>query len=333
MWAYRQGRILRGAPIEPGERRDDHSRMDTGEAAEEPIPVAVIGLGDIAQKAYLPVLAALPGVDLHLVTRDRAVLDRLGDKYRIARRYGDLDALLRRGVRAAFVHAPTEAHVPIAARLLDAGVDVYVDKPLDYGIEGARRLVELAEARGRSLMVGFNRRYAPAYVDLLARPRELTILQKNREALPEAPRKTVFDDFIHVVDTLRFLTAGEVATVHIRTHVCEGMLHHVVLTLSGASFTAIGIMNRVSGSSEEILEVGGGNAKRQIFHLADVVDHRGAAALRRRSDWAPATRQRGIEAICSAFLDAVRAGATLSARDALATHELCERIVEHAAAQ
>ncbi|MDX6228755.1 MAG: hypothetical protein QOI76_2145, partial [Frankiales bacterium] len=32
--------------------------------------VAVIGLGDIARKAYLPVLAALPDVQLHLVTRN-----------------------------------------------------------------------------------------------------------------------------------------------------------------------------------------------------------------------------------------------------------------------
>jgi virulence factor len=41
----------------------------------------------------------------------------------------------------------------------------------------------------------------------------------------------------------------------------------------------------------------------------------------------PVARQRGIEQVTLAFLDAVRAGKVLSARDALATHELCERIV------
>lgn len=35
------------------------------------LPIAVIGLGDIAQKAYLPVLATQPGLDLRLMTRDR----------------------------------------------------------------------------------------------------------------------------------------------------------------------------------------------------------------------------------------------------------------------
>lgn len=36
--------------------------------------VGCIGLGDIAQKAYLPVLTTLPGVELHLQTRTPATL-------------------------------------------------------------------------------------------------------------------------------------------------------------------------------------------------------------------------------------------------------------------
>lgn len=41
----------------------------------------------------------------------------------------------------------------------------------------------------------------------------------------------------------------------------------------------------------------------------------------------PVARQRGIEQCVLSFLDAVRAGKLLSARDALETHELCERIL------
>ncbi|MFJ6215651.1 Gfo/Idh/MocA family protein [Streptomyces sp. NPDC092296] len=291
------------------------------------MPVAVIGLGDIAQKAYLPVLTAQPGLDLHLMTRDRAKLDRLGDAYRLPHRYTDLDAVIGAGVRAAFVHASTEQHVPIVSRLLAAGVDVYVDKPLDYRLSGARTLVELAESAGRSLMVGFNRRLAPGYAQALERPRELIVLRKNREGLPEDPRTVVFDDFIHVVDTLRFLVPGEIRHTDVRARVRDGKLHHVVLTLAGDGFTALGIMNRVSGSTEEILEVSGADSKREVRNLAEVVDHRGQPTVRRRGDWVPVARQRGIEQACLAFLGAVRAGRVVSARDALVTHELCEEIV------
>ncbi|MFG2925067.1 Gfo/Idh/MocA family protein [Streptomyces sp. NPDC048305] len=291
--------------------------------------VGCIGLGDIAQKAYLPVLTALPGVELHLQTRTPATLEAVGAAHRIppAHRHQDLTALLAQGLDAAFVHAPTAAHAEIVGRLLEAGVPTYVDKPLAYELHDSERLVTLAEERGVGLAVGFNRRLAPAYAQCAEHPRDLILLQKNRVGLPEDPRTMVLDDFIHVVDTLRFLAPGPVSDVVVRARIADGLLHHVVLQLSGDGFTAIGMMNRLNGSTEEILEVSGQDSKRQILNLSDVVDHKGQPTLRRRGDWVPVARQRGIEQSVLSFLDAVRAGAVLSAQDALETHRLCERIL------
>ena len=292
--------------------------------------VGCIGLGDIAQKAYLPVLAVQPGVELHLQTRTPATLAQVGDFLHLpaAQRHADLDALIAAGLDAAFVHAPTDVHPQIVTRLLEAGVPTYVDKPLAYEFADSERLVALAEERGVSLAVGFNRRYAPGYAQCADHPRELIIMQKNRVGLPEEPRRMILDDFIHVVDTLRFLVPGQVDDVTVRARAEDGLLHHVVLQLAGDGFTALGVMNRLSGSTEEILEVSGQDTKRQVVNLAEVIDHKGQPTVRRRGDWVPVSRQRGIEQVTLAFLDAVRAGKTLSARDALATHELCERVVQ-----
>ncbi|MFJ9903510.1 Gfo/Idh/MocA family protein [Streptomyces sp. NPDC101152] len=291
--------------------------------------VGCIGLGDIAQKAYLPVLAQLAGVELHLQTRTPATLDRVGDSLHLPRdhRHTTLDALLAQHLDAAFVHAPTVAHPEIVTRLLEAGVPTYVDKPLAHRLADSERLVALAEQHGLSLAVGFNRRFAPGYVQCADHPRELILMQKNRIGLPEEPRSMILDDFIHVVDTLRFLVPGPIDDVTVRARVEDGLLHHVVLQLSGDGFTALGVMNRLSGSTEEILEVSGQDTKRQVLNLAEVIDHKGQPTVRRRGDWVPVARQRGIEQAALAFLDAVRAGKVLSARDALATHELCERVV------
>ncbi|GAA3501466.1 Gfo/Idh/MocA family oxidoreductase [Streptomyces prasinosporus] len=291
--------------------------------------VGCIGLGDIAQKAYLPVLAVQPGVELHLQTRTPATLDRVADGLHLppGQRHADLAALLDQGLDAAFVHAPTQVHPEIVTRLLEAGVPTYVDKPLAYELADSERLVALAEERGTSLAVGFNRRFAPGYVQCADHPRELILMQKNRIGLPEEPRTMVLDDFIHVVDTLRFLVPGPVDDVTVRARAEGGLLHHVVLQLAGDGFTALGVMNRLSGSAEEILEVSGQDTKRQVVNLAEVIDHKGQPTVRRRGDWVPVSRQRGIEQAALAFLDAVRAGRVLSARDALATHELCERVV------
>ena len=299
-----------------------------------PLRVGVIGLGDIAQKAYLPVLTARPDLELHLLTRDRAKLDRIGDAYRIPHRYTQLDALLDAGVVAAFLHAATSAHPPLVERLLDAGRHVYVDKPLVTCYADAERLVRLAQRHKCSLMVGFNRRYAPAYAVLRALPRDLIVMEKHRTNLPAAPRSVVFDDFIHVVDTLRFLAPGPIQHTHVRARVHDGLLHHVTLELSGDGFTALGIMHRVSGAAEEHLQVMGDGGSCRVIDLAQIVrygDGRGdGITITRRGDWTPVARQRGIEQICAAFLDAVRCGSLLSAEDALATHAICEQIVTNA---
>ncbi|MFD9372517.1 Gfo/Idh/MocA family protein [Streptomyces sp. NPDC060020] len=297
--------------------------------------VGCIGLGDIAQKAYLPVLTTRPEIELYLQTRTPATLERVGEIHHVpaARRHTDLDALLAEGLDAAFVHASTPAHPEIVTRLLRAGVPTYVDKPLAYELADSVRLVELAEERRVSLAVGFNRRHAPGYAQCADHPRELIIMQKNRVGLPEDPRTLVLDDFIHVVDTLRFLLPGEAEHVDVRAVVREGLMHQVVLQLAGDGFTALGIMNRLSGSTEEILEVSGRDTKRQVVNLAEVIDHKGQPTVRRRGDWVSVARQRGIEQVVDHFLEAVETGRTLSARDALLTHQLCELVVKSALEQ
>ncbi|MGQ4512806.1 Gfo/Idh/MocA family oxidoreductase [Streptomyces sp. DW26H14] len=296
--------------------------------------VGCIGLGDIAQKAYLPVLTARPGIELHLQTRTPATLARTAAAHRIpaAQCHADLDALIAARPDAAFVHAPTAAHPGIVGTLIEAGIPTYVDKPIAGTYADAERLVRLAEERGTSLAVGFNRRFAPSYAQCLEHPRDLVLMQKNRVGLAGPAREVVMDDFVHVVDTLRFLVPGTVDHADVRVRVRGGLVHHLVLQLSGDGFTALGTMNRTSGSTEEILEVSGQDSKRVVHDLATVIDHKGQPTVRRRGDWVPVARQRGIEQAALAFLDAVRAGKVLSARDALETHELCERVVRAARA-
>ncbi|MBA2889105.1 Gfo/Idh/MocA family protein [Nonomuraea soli] len=291
--------------------------------------IAMIGLGDIAEKAYLPVLAAQPDLELHLCTRNKAALDRIGDAHRVTGRSTAVSGVVEAGVDAAFVHAATAAHFEIVEPLLRAGVPVYLDKPITSDLASSTELVRLAAGSGVSLMVGFNRRVA--YAGLAGLPRDLVLMQKNRAHLPDEPRRAVFDDFIHVVDTLRFLAPGEVTSRHIRTRVRDGLIEHIVLELAGEGFSAIGIMNRVGAASEESCEVMGAGAKRRIVNLGDVIDYSAEGeTLRRRPDWVPVSRQRGIEQLCLEFLDAVRQGRVLDASDALVSHEICEEIVRQA---
>jgi virulence factor len=288
---------------------------------DDVLAVAVIGRGGIARGAYLPVLGTRADLELRLVTRDRARLDALGDAYRVAEgcRFTEMDAMLEAAPpRAAFVHVATVAHVEIVTRLLDAGVPTYVDKPLADTFAESRALAEHSERAGTPLMVGFNRRHAPAYVSAARAPRETVILQKNEADAPGVLRDVVFDDFIHVADTLRFLAPGEVSDVTVSGRVEDGLLEHVALTLSGPGFTCFGVMNRRAGAKAERLQLIGDGHRRDVRDLADGP-----------TGWAPVGRVKGIEQICEHFLAAVRGETQFpDLEDALATHELCEQVVE-----
>ena len=288
--------------------------------------IAMIGLGDIARKAYLPVLGPRPDVALTFVTRSASALAELGAAWRVERLHTDLDAALAQGLDGAFVHAATAAHPDIVRRLLEAGVPTLVDKPIADTAAESEALVDLAETRGVSLMVGFNRRHAPAYRDAAALNLPLVVMQKNRPGPLDDVRRAVFDDYIHVVDTIRFLAPGA-DQVTVRGRVRDGKLEHVVLSLSGDGRDAVGIMNRVSGASEETLEVSGGGLKRKIIDIDQVIDQGATESLTRRGNWTSVGCQRGFEAMCDTFLNAVREGRRLSALDALETHRLCETVV------
>jgi len=302
------------------------------------LTVALIGLGDIAAKAYLPVLAADADVEPVLITRDpqrRAALQRT---WRVESAFPSVSDALGASIPldAAFVHAATQAHPAIAAELIGAGIPTFVDKPLALSAAESRAVVEAARDAGVSLAVCFNRRSAPAYARLADWPGlDTVVLTKNRLALPDDPRLFVFDDFVHVVDTLRFLVTPEPEDVSVTTRPGpEGTLARLVITLRQAGRIGVGIMDRDSGQTIELLDAMAPGRARRVTDLVDVVDRaEGVAHHRQPDNWASVSQQRGFVAMVGSLLDSVRAGVVLDGGDALATHELCEAILGEVEAQ
>jgi predicted dehydrogenase len=65
-------------------------------------------------------------------------------------------------VQAASVAAPTVHHLPVARELMEAGVDVLIEKPLASTLAEADELVSVAGARKRVAQVGHLERFNPA---------------------------------------------------------------------------------------------------------------------------------------------------------------------------
>ncbi len=300
--------------------------------------VALIGLGDIAAKAYLPVLAADAAVEPVLVTRDPERLASLQRAWRVESGFPTVEDALGSGTTwdAAFVHAATEAHPSIAMSLIAAGIPTFVDKPLALTLADSQRIVEAARDAGVSLAVLFNRRFAPAYAQVAGWPGlDTVVLTKNRHRLPDDPRWFIVDDFVHVVDTLRFLVAPEPDSIAVSARRSDdGRLGRLALTVRAGHRIGVGIMDRDSGQTLEVLEAMAPGRARVVTDLVDVVDRTDGAAHRRQPDnWASVSAQRGFVAMVGQLLDSVRSGTVLDGGDALATHALCETVVSEAIEQ
>lgn len=295
--------------------------------------LGIIGLGDIAKKAYLPVLSEKEGIELVLCTRNVETLKSLSKKFRIQETAQSVQQLIAIGVDAAIVSTATEAHFEIAETLLKSGIHTYIDKPISMSFHETEKIVHLAKEKNLIAMVGFNRRFIPKVKELKEKGKaNLIIMQKNRYSAPDFVRRFVVEDFIHVVDTLRFLMDTPVEEVKIEYLKNGELLDHLVLTLIGEGCTAIGIMNRNSGVTEEIIEYMTGNDKYVLNSLVETTHyHDKEITISKFGDWEPTLYKRGFYQLLDHYIDCIQHKHTPepSIADSLITHEICERIVEY----
>jgi predicted dehydrogenase len=129
----------------------------------EPVSLAQVGTGDWGAN-LLRNFATLPSCRVVAVCdADPARLERAQAVATGATAFTDARALLDvPGLEAVVIAAPAPAHAPLARLFLEAGKDVYVEKPFTLDVADAEALVALAEAQGRILMVGHLLLHHPA---------------------------------------------------------------------------------------------------------------------------------------------------------------------------
>ena len=295
--------------------------------------VAIIGLGVIAKKTYLPILSAREDVELLISTRNEKVLEELSNKYRIDRAYSKLENLLKEDFDAAIISTHADGHYEIAKKLLEKGVNVYIDKPISYDLKPSIEIEELAKKKNLIAMVGFNRRFCPMVKKLKEKGKpDIIVMQKNREYPPGDIRRFIVEDFIHVVDTLRFLMDEEVRRMDINFSKDKNNLNNVVVTFKGNKTTAVGIMNRTAGITEENIECMVKGNKYVVEDLADFYEVNNKGKVKTSfTGWDTTVYKRGFEDMINHFLTCVKEGKKTnpSIEDSIISHKLCEFIVNY----
>ncbi len=175
---------------------------------------AVVGVGYLG-RFHAEKYAAHPGVDLVAVVdvdpvRANTIAAQLGVEAVTDHR------ALRGRVDCASVVVPTQYHHAVARDLLDADIDVLVEKPLTETIQEGKALIELAMRRARVLQVGHLERFNPALVALDGMVTEPRFIECHRLA-PFSERGTdvdvVLDLMIHDLDVILSIVRSAVRSV------------------------------------------------------------------------------------------------------------------------
>lgn len=295
------------------------------------IRIALIGLGSIAQKAYLPILANHSKVDPILCTRNTNTLNKLSNQFRINKTCSSLDELILSKPDAAMVHSSTESHALIASKLLKAKIPVFVDKPLCYSLKETERILDIAAKSKVPLYLGFNRRFAPLVKSLSEVPNPILISwQKNRVDLAGNPRIFIFDDFIHVIDSLRFLGKGAIENLNVVSRVKNEKLENIHVHWQQGETLLLGGMNRISGITEEKIDFYSEGNKWVINNLNSGTHFTNEEENTLKFDnWESTLYKRGFVNMIEDWIKVLRERSynPESIEDIWTTHQLCETIL------
>lgn len=129
------------------------------------VKIALIGMGRIGKIHFKNIQHQLP--DAEIV----AVADPYYDKT-LKERYNDVifsenpdDVIALPQVDAILICTPTSYHAALIEKGIQNGKHIFCEKPMDLSLERTVALSEMAKKAGVKLMLGFNRRFDPDFME------------------------------------------------------------------------------------------------------------------------------------------------------------------------
>ena len=184
----------------------------------EPIPVAVIGVGAFGRnhaRVYHQ-LSQSPGMDrdgasapvrlVGVIAQDLTRAAAVAKEFQCGA-FGSVEQLIetRSEIRAASVAVPTMHHLQTARTLMQAGIDVLIEKPVASNLAEADELMALAKNAGRIAQVGHLERFNPAVratIPLITRPMFFEVHRLSVFTPRSLDVDVVLDLMIHDLDAV-----------------------------------------------------------------------------------------------------------------------------------
>ncbi len=188
-----------------------------GVGADGLLRVGVVGVGVMGSN-HARVLSEMSGVQLvGIADPDRKQRD-LVTRAVGCPAFSDMDALLRSGIDAVTIAAPTHLHHDLALECIGRGVNLMVEKPIASNVAEARAIVAAARRAGVTLMIGHVERFNPAVESIKRWVKDEDILSIAITRVgPFPPRMSnvgvVIDLAVHDIDLIRWFTELEIVEI------------------------------------------------------------------------------------------------------------------------
>ena len=129
------------------------------------LKLGFIGAGVHAKANIYSTLQYL-GVPIQAVsTRHIEIAEKIACEYNADAAYGNYEKMLEKEeLDAVFVVTDKDSQADITKTCLNAGANVFVEKPLGMNETEAAEVAELSAKVGKQVMVGFMKRFAPSYM-------------------------------------------------------------------------------------------------------------------------------------------------------------------------
>jgi predicted dehydrogenase len=176
-------------------------------ANEGAIRVAVVGVGSFGRnhaRVYHELQQQGAGVELvAVVDADTALARSIAGQFG-CRALASVEELFGH-VDAASVAVPTVHHLQVATALMNAGIDVLIEKPLASSLEEADALIRLAQAKNRVGQTGHLERFNPAVratLPLITQPMFFEVHRLSVFTPRSLDVDVVLDLMIHDIDVV-----------------------------------------------------------------------------------------------------------------------------------
>ncbi|MGB6540377.1 MAG: Gfo/Idh/MocA family oxidoreductase [Xanthobacteraceae bacterium] len=179
--------------------------------------VGVVGVGVMGSN-HARVLSEMPGVQLVGIADPERKQRDFVTRAVGCPAFSEMDALLRSGIDAVTIAAPTHLHHDLALECISRGVNLMVEKPIASNVAEGRAIVAAARRAGVTLMIGHVERFNPAVESIKRWIKDQDILSIAITRVgPFPPRMSnvgvVIDLAVHDIDLIRWFTESEIVEI------------------------------------------------------------------------------------------------------------------------